>query len=301
MAFRLQTRRGARPDEGGYVLMILLLTMALMIIFAAAIVPTIEFNIKRDREEEMIHRGVEYSRAVRRYYKKFGRYPASIENLEQTNNLRFLRKRYKDPVTGEDFKLLHIGEVKLVFGGGLIPGATQPGAPGVTNLGGSALNTPLAATGGTGTAGPLTNGSDPSQASSGGTTANASGQDNNGNSNASGGDPGSSNSQNPAQTFGGMPIVGVASTSQKDTIREFNHKHKYNEWQFFYDPGTDRGGLLMTPNQPPLLPPGTSGVGQPGTSHNGFGNSPTGLSNNPNPPANGQPGTSSDPNNPPQQ
>ena len=53
-------------------------------------------------------------------------------------------------------------------------------------------------------------------------------------------------------TFGGGPIVGVVSASKKDTIREFNHKKKYNEWQFIYDPATDRGGLLMTPNQPPI-------------------------------------------------
>ncbi len=56
----------------------LLLMMALMIIFAAAIVPSITFDIKRDREEEMIHRGVQYSRAIRAYYKKFGRYPPRL-------------------------------------------------------------------------------------------------------------------------------------------------------------------------------------------------------------------------------
>ena len=54
------------------------------------------------------------------------------------------------------------------------------------------------------------------------------------------------------QTFGGGPIVGVVSTSEKDTIREFNKKNHYNQWQFIYDPGSDRGGLLNTPAQPPL-------------------------------------------------
>ena len=36
--------------------------------------------------------------------------------------------------------------------------------------------------------------------------------------------------------FGGGPIVGVASTSKAQTIREFNHKNHYNQWQFIYDP-----------------------------------------------------------------
>ena len=77
------------------------------------IVSSITFDIKRDREEEMIHRGVQYSRAIRAYYKKFSRYPAKIEDLENTNQMRFLRKRYKDPLTGKDFKLLHYGEAKM--------------------------------------------------------------------------------------------------------------------------------------------------------------------------------------------
>jgi hypothetical protein len=49
-----------------------------------------------------------------------------------------------------------------------------------------------------------------------------------------------------------MPIVGVASTSKEKTIRVFNKKDHYNQWQFIYDPSTDRGGLLMTPNQPAI-------------------------------------------------
>src|SRR5256885_10465553 len=48
------------------------------------------------------------------------------------------------------------------------------------------------------------------------------------------------------QVFGGGPIVGVASTSKAQSIREFNHKNHYNQWQFIYDPSSDRGGLLNT-------------------------------------------------------
>ncbi len=74
----------------------------------------LNFQIQRDREEEMIHRGVQYSRAIKKYFKKFGRYPTSLNDLENTNNLRFLRKRYKDPITGKDFKLLHYSEVQMM-------------------------------------------------------------------------------------------------------------------------------------------------------------------------------------------
>ncbi len=112
-----------RSNEQGYILLMLMLFITVLAIAAAAVAPSITFQIQRDREEELIHRGVQYSRAVRRYVKKFGRYPMRVEELENTNNMRFLRKRYKDPVTGQDFKVLHLGEVQLAFGGG-IAGAT---------------------------------------------------------------------------------------------------------------------------------------------------------------------------------
>ena len=59
-------------------------------------------------------------------------------------------------------------------------------------------------------------------------------------------------SQLSSTVFGGGPIVGVASTSKAPSIREFNHKNHYNQWQFIYDPTMDRGGLITTPAQPPL-------------------------------------------------
>ena len=97
----------------------LMLFVALLAIAAGALAPTIAFRVSRDREEEMIHRGTQYSRAIRRYVKKTGRYPSRLEELENTNNIRFLRKRYKDPVTGKDFKLLHVGEVQLTGTAGI--------------------------------------------------------------------------------------------------------------------------------------------------------------------------------------
>jgi type II secretory pathway pseudopilin PulG len=79
MKLNSQIRRN--PAEHGYIMLTLLLAMALMVIFAGVIVPSITFEIKRDREEEMIHRGVQYSRAIRAYYKKFGRYPVSAQTI----------------------------------------------------------------------------------------------------------------------------------------------------------------------------------------------------------------------------
>src|SRR5882724_9650206 len=90
--------RRQRNGEGGYILVTLMLFVALIMMALAAVLPELTFQMKRDREEEMVHRGVQYSRAVRAYYRKFNRYPMKVEDLENTNQMRFLRRRYKDPL-----------------------------------------------------------------------------------------------------------------------------------------------------------------------------------------------------------
>jgi len=184
---------------------------------------------------------VQYSRAIRRYFKRFGRYPMSLDDLQSANNMRFLRKRYKDPITGEDFKLLHFGEVKMTFGRGIAGGV----APGANPTGG--LNTDKNASN--------------TQAQ---TATQSSGSTDQSSATSSGSDSSSSSSSSPNNpTFGGGPIVGVVSTSTKESIREFNKQNHYNDWQFIYDPSIDRGGLLNTPAQPALQGPGI-GQGQTG-------------------------------------
>jgi type II secretory pathway pseudopilin PulG len=254
--------------EQGYILLMLMLFITVLAIAAAAVAPSVAFQVRRDREEELIHRGVQYSRAVRRYVKKFGRYPMRIEELENTNNMRFLRKRYKDPITGQDFKPLHMGEVQLTFGAG-IAGATPVSAinavPGVPTLGG-------AAPGPSNLQQPQSSGVNTAAGTATDQNQNATGQ--NAQSDQSNAQPdsgseaqtNSANGTSPPQTFGGGPIVGVVSTSKKETIRVFNKKNHYNQWQFIYDPNSDRGGLLNTPAQPPLqgVAPQVGQTGQPG-------------------------------------
>jgi type II secretory pathway pseudopilin PulG len=308
MTVNSQIRRKRLPrDERGYIMMTLLLMMALMVIFAAVIVPSITFDIKRDREEELIHRGVQYSRAIRSYYKKFGRYPTKIEDLENTNNLRYLRKRYKDPMNCKsskcaDFKLLHFGEVQMSLsgiGGGNIPGANPVGTTGgmnggPTGPGGFGQPSTLGGSGGFGgtsgstfgqnqpAAGNAQPGSDPSQP---GSQTPADGKEANP---AAPGNGSGSNQLGSGQIIGG-PIVGVATTSKDPTIREFNHKKKYKDWVFAYDPGQDQGRLITTPYQPQLqgfgqAAPNLNGQngsnGQPGSNSgfgtgNSFGSSPS--------------------------
>src|SRR5262249_15463982 len=176
----------------------------------------------------------------KRYYKKFGRYPGSVDELENSNRMRFLRRRFKDPMSESgEWRLIRFGEVKTTPTGlfGKPIGAT--GAPG------AAVGTPAAALGQPGqSSGTL---GQPS-----GTLSQQSGTP--GQSSGTPGQPiaGGSNSL-AGRTFGGGAIVGVASTSTKESLKELNGKNHYNDWEFFYDPRFDAGpggGQLGTPQQP---------------------------------------------------
>ena len=287
-----------REQQDGYVLLTLLLVVALMGIFALAAATPIKFELRREREEELIHRGVQYSRAIRAYYKKFGRYPTRLEDLDNTNNLRYLRKHYKDPITGKDFRLLHYGDPGVTlggsFGGGVIPGANTVGqingsasASGSSSaFGSSGFGNSQSSFGssGTGSSGGFSQSSSfggNSNSAFGGSSSSQTSSSQPGTSSTAGTDASQQATQTPGatssdatssgqQVVSGGPIVGVASTSKETTIREFNHKRKYNEWQFVYDPTTDTGALIRTPNQPPLQLAGqplqNGQNGQPGNS-----------------------------------
>ena len=230
----LRKPTASKPREQGYVLLMVLFLLTLMIIAMAASVPAAKTALKRDKENELIHRGNQYARAIGRYYRRFGRYPASIEQLENTNNMRFLRKRYKDPMTGkDDWILLHFGEVQLQTPGLIGAGAGNPSGFG-SPPGSSMQNSPSS----------RSNSSTPDQVGTAGTKDNPGGLGN--------------------RRFGGGPIVGVASSKEDESLKELNGKDHYNEWQFVYDPTRDptARGRTGIPGQQGI--PGATPAGQPG-------------------------------------
>jgi len=276
-------------------LITIILFVALLAIAMTAAAPLITRQVKRDREEEMIHRGVQYSRAIKHYVKKFGRYPTKIEDLENTNNVRFLRRRYKDPITGKDFKLLHMGEVQTAFGSNIagatsvsnlaaaqassggfgsnssfgnnssFGGSTFGGNSGSTFGGGS----PGSSFGGSTSSGPPQSATNPNQ----GTQDQSEGTDSSSADQRVSGQP-SQGSFSSTNAFAGGPILGVASLSKEKSIRIFNKKDHYNQWQFIYDPTLDNGGLITTPFQPGMQSAGVAQPGlqgQPGTQNSPFG------------------------------
>ena len=245
---RISTSFRRRPSpESGYVLMVILLLLALLMVALVAVAPREATAIRRDREAEMIHRGTEYARAVKRFYRKVGRYPTRIEELESTNNMCFLRKRYPDPITGGEFRLLHFGEQKStpkgLFGAAIGTTGAGVGAPAGGGLPGAIIGN--------------TFGGGPSGGMGGGTTG--------GQQPTSPGTPAGSLSQplgGSGPTFGGGPIIGVAGTKDQMSIKEWNGKSNYKDWEFYYDPRFDQqqqagavGGVSGQPGQNPTPSP----------------------------------------------
>ncbi|HEX9120062.1 MAG TPA: hypothetical protein VF840_05945, partial [Terriglobales bacterium] len=270
----MASRFRRRSHQSGYVLMVIMFFMALLIVGLLATAPAIKTQIQRDREQEMIHRGAQYSRAIKKYFKKFGRYPGTLDQLANTNNIRFLRKQYKDPMSSDGkWRLLHVGDVKLGtpsnVGTPVSAMGTQGGAGG--NLGQPAAQSAFGGSSGTlggaggsfggaagafggaagglggagGTMGGLgamggsspsaTSGATGTQASPGGAVGSQAST------------TGSSSMTSSTSAIGGGVIIGVSSLSEKEGLHEFNEKTHYNEWFFFYDPTTDRGGLITGP------------------------------------------------------
>ncbi|MCL6545286.1 MAG: hypothetical protein K6T61_08645 [Bryobacteraceae bacterium] len=97
-----------RNPEAGYAVLVVFLLAAFIAISLYNELPRVVLEAQRDREQMLIDRGEQYKRAIQLYFRAFGRYPPDLDALENTNNRRFLRRRYKDPMTGEDeWRLIH--------------------------------------------------------------------------------------------------------------------------------------------------------------------------------------------------
>ena len=102
------TRRRRAREESGFAILLVFALAAVLAITLYMELPRSMFERTREREQLLIDRGEQYSLAVRRFYVKFGRFPAKMDDLENTNNMRFLRRQYKDPMTGEaDWRIVH--------------------------------------------------------------------------------------------------------------------------------------------------------------------------------------------------
>ncbi|ADW68017.1 type II secretion system protein [Granulicella tundricola] len=239
--------------EDGFLLVALVVAIFLILLALSVAAPRVARQLQREREVESAHRANQYVRAIRLYYKKFGNYPASMEALKKSNNIRFLRQEYVDPLTGKsDWRLIRVGtnktKVKGFFGEDL-PGLAG-GLGSAANLGsaassgsgfgsgsafGSSSGSGSGASGLGGTSGTtgITSGSGTTTGTGTGTGTGSS----SGSSFGSNSGFGSASSQD-ASSLGGSsgPFMGVGSAKTGEAILVVNEQTNYEDWEFLYDP-----------------------------------------------------------------
>jgi type II secretory pathway pseudopilin PulG len=232
---RSKLRLGSRAEtsEGGYALLIVMMLAVVLLISLTAALPNVYTQGQREKEEELIFRGNQYARAIALFRRQFKRYPASVKELIQTNGIRFLRREYPDPMSKK-------GKWRFIH-------ADANGTP----LDSLTLARPTVAK-------PLMGGSSDSEKKA--ETLPAEEEKESGEKSAFFGDR--------KEIQGGF-ILGVASTSNKKSIRVWNNKSRYNEWEFLgveLNPAggvPGQGGGAQIPGQPNTPPSSFSG-GQPG-------------------------------------
>ncbi len=223
-----------RPGDEGYALIILLMLATVMLIALTAALPSVYTQGQREREEELIFRGNEYARAIAMYRRQFQRFPTDVKELIETNGMRFLRREYRDPMT-------RTGKWRFIH-------ADASGTP----IDSRTFTRPKP----TSPLGHRRSSSDRTSMFSGerekeSETPPAEAEEGKEKSSFFG----------DGKELKGAFIIGVASTSNKNSIRVHNNKTRYSDWEFL---GIEMGGGSAIPGMGGGAPGGQQGERGPG-------------------------------------
>jgi len=219
----------------------LLAVLAIMGVVWLMAVPVWKHAVQREKEEELIWRAGQYARAVALYQRKYANaFPPTVDVLLRE---KYLRKKYKDPITNGDFRLLSPLELQTMPG--LTTTSPTPGLPGqgTTRLPGRPPNSDGTSPGGGGF-----------------------GRPSDGTQRPPGPGPGPGPSLGPNGPMAG-PTGGIAAAVSKSTaasIKVFKNRRQYNQWIVTVQDVMPRTGVGIQPGQQPNQAP--AGAGAPGLS-----------------------------------
>jgi type II secretory pathway pseudopilin PulG len=232
-------------------LMVVVIT-TLMLIAVMAIGPSLYTQGQRERELELKWRGKQYVRGIKLYYRKNGRFPASLDDLIKGNlNIRYMRKAYKDPMNTADgsWRLLYVGAAGQIIGSvkqNRNPFQLPPVVGGPQASGQSGTQA-VAGTSGSGTgaaASGIPSGQNPGGSSSGTSL-------------------GTGGSGFSSATIIGGSIIGVASKINKPSLMVYEDGRRYIEWEFIWDPSKDAPVQIGQPGRPGGAPVGNPPMNPP--------------------------------------
>ena len=127
----------------------LLVGMSVMAVLLGALMPQWSTLARREKEQELVFRGNQYARAIGLFQRKFANTaPPSIDVLVDQ---RFLRKKYKDPITNGEFQPIYASQAAQ--GIAAPTGAARPGQQASETLGTPARQTLQSGVGSTGAGG----------------------------------------------------------------------------------------------------------------------------------------------------
>jgi hypothetical protein len=250
-------------NERGYTLAVVVVFTSVLLVGLSEAMINWQKAMQREREEELIFRGKQFIRAIDLWQRKFpGTWPTTIDALLNTSGTRFLRKKWKDPITNsEEWRLIKMNPDGSIAGLTIIPNST-----------GSDSNSSR------------TSGQHRTETTTSNSTAASQSPSSDGNTDPFSPQPSTASPASPQTTQqSGLPrtasssissnssttpvlggICGVASTSKQKTLKTYNGRNRYNEWEFYYAPqqqqvpaqrqppgGTNLGSTpTVTPGQP---------------------------------------------------
>jgi len=298
--------RRRRCGESGSAYLLALFLVLVMAAASQVALQNLYTQGRRAREDDMVWRGNQYTRAIRLYYRKTGHYPQSLDDLKTgLPELHFLRyAAYKDPMnkSGDGaWRLIYVNAAGQIIGsshyatlqqmalmklnGGTIPATASLGAIVGTPVssmasgtsGASGANAPNSAPGGN-TSGQPAPGSTTDNSAAGGAQNPAPGQ--------------SSSSDQPVNPLSLLkptgpvdgPVLGAFLTgvrggtdSEALSIKVYDGGKKYKDWEFIWNPLEDQARAVqqgLSPlGAPAGQPTGAGGIGtaNPNANPTGFG------------------------------
>jgi type II secretory pathway pseudopilin PulG len=140
-------RNNHPPRENGYALLIIMMMLAILLIMLTEALPSVYTEAQREKEKELIFRGTQYGRAIYLFHQQFHRYPTSVKELLETNDMRFLRQAYPDPMSRDGkWRFIHATANGIIMDSKTItpPGMTNPQgtSPGAGNPPGQSQGNP---------------------------------------------------------------------------------------------------------------------------------------------------------------
>jgi type II secretory pathway pseudopilin PulG len=100
---------GGQGGQRGYAMAALLVSVAVMAVLMSVAMPVWRHQAQREKESELAFRGEQWVRGIQQYQRRNGPgvFPPSLDVLVQQ---RLVRKKFKDPITGEDFVPVYAGQ-----------------------------------------------------------------------------------------------------------------------------------------------------------------------------------------------